>query len=200
MSQRTRSVRIGMAALAAVTVASLGMVAYATTSMKPMLSGALYGNIPNVTVRGVPAGAAPWIVKGHVKLTQNHLWATGKWLLVPKTGYMATGQSVPKVIQGTTVGVTSIEAEITFANAKAVITAPVTLSKSGDFTINTSVKLPKGAAQPVVLIGPGTSKGMKAWFASSNFLFDYGLANSSSTMSMKSSGTSGKSGGKGSGY
>ncbi len=201
MSLKTRDFKIGVAALATVAVASLGIVAYATTSSKPMVSGALFGNIPNITVRGVQAGAAPWIVKGHVKLTQNHLWATGKWLLVPKVGYMATGQPVPKVIQDTTVGVTSIEAEITFANAKPVITAPVTLSKNGDFTINAAVTLPKGAAQPVVLIGPGTSKGLKAWFASSNFLFDYGLANSS-TMSMKSSGSGSSSGGgsKSSGY
>ena len=79
MSLKTRDFKIGVAALATVAVASLGIVAYATTSSKPMVSGALFGNIPNITVRGVQAGAAPWIVKGHVKLTQNHLWATGKW-------------------------------------------------------------------------------------------------------------------------
>ena len=150
--------------------------AIAQSKVQPLLVSTLYGNIPNVTIRGVVAGNAPWIVWGHVTLTNNHLSATGKGLIVPVTGYMANGAAIPKSIAGTTIGIPTVEAEITFANQKSVITAPVKLNAQGDFTINTSVALPKNSAQPVVLIGPGTKSGLKAWFASTDFLMAYGAA------------------------
>ncbi|MCY0875755.1 MAG: hypothetical protein OWT28_05755 [Firmicutes bacterium] len=157
----------------------LGTVAFADMNAQtaPAYTGKLFGNIPNVTVRGIPAGGAPWVVDGSVKLTDNHIWASGKWLMVPKTGYLADGKPIPMKVAGTTAGFLKVVAEITFANAKSVVTAPVTLTAKGDFTINAKVMIPKGAADPVILIGPPNGMGgEKVWFASTNFLMDYGQA------------------------
>lgn len=162
----------------------LGGAAFADMNAQaaPMYTGKLFGNIPNVTVRGVQAGGAPWVVDGTVKLTDNHIWASGKWLIIPKTGFLANGKPIPMKVAGTTAGVLKVVAEITFANDKAVVTAPVALSAKGDFTINAKVMIPKGAADPVVLIGPPNGMGgEKVWFASTNFLMDYGQAMGSST-------------------
>ncbi len=173
-----------MTLIAVITAVTLTADGSAFAAMKPSstwsMQGKLFGNIPNVTVRNVQAGGAPWVVQGSYRLTSNHFYATGKWLVVPKQGYMQNGMMIPKAIAGTTVGVKSVVADITFANAKSVITAPVMLSKNGDFTFNTSIMIPKGAADPVILIGPGTQKAIKVWFASSNFLMDYGMANKQS--------------------
>lgn len=172
----------------------LGGAAFAdmSTQAAPMYSGKLFGNIPNVTVRGVAAGGAPWIVQGSVKLTDNHIWASGKWLIIPKTGFLANGKPIPKAVAGTTAGVKTVVAEITFANKPSVVTAPVTLDAKGDFTINASVMIPKGAADPVVLIGPSDGKGgEKVWFASTDFLMDYGQAmQSGSAMGSTAKGSS----------
>lgn len=179
-----------VAPLIAVAALSVGGGAFAATQSSTMLNGQLFGNIPNVTVRGVAAGKAPWIVEGHVALTKTDLTVTGKWLIIPKTGFMVNGQAIPKALAGTTAGVKSIVAEITFANSPAIVTAPVTLSTQGDFKISATVKMPAGAAQPVVLIGPAAKGKMVAWFASSNFLMDYGQykAGAMGKSSTKSSG------------
>ena len=161
-------------------------------------SGLLFGNIPNVTVRGVQAGKAPWIVQGHYKLTATNLVAGGKWLIIPKVGYMSTGQAIPKAIADTTLGVTAVGAEITFANAPSIVLPPVKLSTKGYFSINARYRLPKGANQPVVLIGPVKNGKMVAWFASSNFLMDYGAYNKAmvgGAMGASAGGSSSSSGG-----
>ncbi len=158
---------------------------------KVMMEGKLFGNIPNVTIRGVDAGKAPWIVAGSYQLTDTHFIAQGKWLIIPKNGgFLATGQPVPAKLAGTTAGITEVGAEITFANAPAVVLPPVKLNAQGDFTMNATFNWPKGAKQPVVLIGPETSGKVSVWFASSNFLMDYGLPSSGMSSSKMTSSSS----------
>lgn len=169
----------------------LGSAAFAAMHGQMMTSGKLFGNIPNVTVRGVMAGGAPWIVDGNYTLSQDHFKATGKWLIIPKTGYLANGKAIPKAVAGTTAGVTKLVAEITFANSPAIVTNPFTLNAKGDFSVNQAIMIPKGAADPVVLIGPPNGKGgEKYWFASSNFLMDYGQAMGASSTGNSSSSSS----------
>lgn len=173
---------------AAVTLfAGVGSVLAAVQSPN-LLSSPIYGNIPNVTVRGVGAGKAPWVVSGHAVLTANHLSVTGKWLLIPKQGFMNTGSPIPKTIQGTTAGFVQVGAEITFANGPAVVTAPVKLSPTGGFAINANVRLPARHADPVVLIGPMSGKKMLGWFAATDFLTNYGQANAAVASKWKASG------------
>lgn len=176
---------------------ALGTVvtAYAGLQSNVILQSNLYGNIPNVTVRGVQAGGAPWVVEGTVKLTRTDLVASGKWLIIPKTGYLANGKPIPSAVAGTTAGVTSVVAAITFANAPTIVTAPVSLNKQGNFTFNVMLNIPKNAANPVVLIGPGTKGKIGAWFASSDFLMDYGEYQPAGMNGMGNSGSTGSSGG-----
>lgn len=170
----------------------------ASMQSKVLASGKLFGNIPNVTIRGIDAGGAPWVVQGHYALTNSDLVATGKWLIIPKTGFLANGKPIPSTIAGTTAGATSVIAAITFANAPTIYTKAVPLNKKGDFTFDVMLKVPKNAADPVVLIGPGANGKMSSWWASSNFLMDYGSYTSSgSGGTMSSSG--GSSGGSSSG-
>ncbi|MHB1629707.1 MAG: hypothetical protein ACYCVB_15295 [Bacilli bacterium] len=188
-------------AAAAIAVGGGAYAAAATAQSPVLLSGPLSGNIANVTVRGVAAGKAPWIVQGRVKLTRTNLSAQGKWFIIPKSGYMYNGQPVPKALAGTTAGVKTVVADITFGNSKSVITAPVKLSPQGDFSINAKVNIPANAGQPVVLIGPGVQGKIIAWFASSNFLTDYGMVHGSpgaAGSAYAAGGAGGSKGGKGS--
>ncbi|SIT09740.1 MULTISPECIES: hypothetical protein [Alicyclobacillus] len=149
---------------------------HAEASAAVVMAGKLYGNIPNVTIRGVEAGKAPWVVDGSYQLKSNLFTASGKWLIIPKQGYMENGQPVPAKIGGTTNNIPAVGAEITFANAAPIVLPPVKLSSQGDFSFHDAIQWPKGAAQPVILIGPEKNGQLVAWFAASDFLADYGQA------------------------
>ena len=154
-----------------------GLALAAPANSSVLLKSELFGNIPGVTVRGVASATAPWVVDGHLTLTRTHLSASGTWLLIPQ-GYTATGAQVPKSLVGTTAGVPKLVADITDAQGKDVITAPVTLSKNGAFSFNVALNLTGPIGDPVVLIGlPGKkAHSIAAWFASTNFLSQYGDA------------------------
>jgi len=169
--------------LAAVgTAAALGAV-FAAVAMaagaKTLYTDALYGNIPNVTVRGVAAGGAPWVVKGSATVTATGIEASGTGLVVPP-GYMATGKPVAKALVGTTVGVPAVAAELSCGQGTSVLTAAAPLSKSGAFRIDAKVKVPVACTDPIVLVGPVAKGKMVAWFASTDFL-TYGLTGKSMT-------------------
>lgn len=179
--------RLLILASAAALFAGVGSV-FAAAQSPDLLSGPIYGNIPNVSVRGVAAGKAPWVVSGHAVLTAHHLSVTGKWLLIPKQGFMNTGTPIPRAIQGTTAGFVQVGAEITFANGRPVVAAPVKLTPSGGFAINANVTLPPHHADPVVLIGPMSGKKMLGWFAATDFLANYGQANAAAASGWKAGG------------
>lgn len=188
---------IPIAAAAVGVTAMSGIALAATSSSAVLLSSQLFGNIPSVTIRGVAAPSAPWVVDGHITLTRTHLSGSGTWLVIP-SGYLANGSAVPKALVGTTAGVTKIVADITDAEGHQYITAPVTLNKKGGFTFNVAVHLTGPIGDPIVLIGPPgkTANSISAWFASTNFLKQYGEA----TPSMIKSWTSSSTTGTGSGY
>lgn len=186
------------AAAVAGSLVVVGGAAFAAAKPAVLLQSKLFGNIPNVTIRGVSAAPYPWVVVGHVKLTRTHLYATGKWLIIP-SGLSATGKAVPKALAGTTAGVPKVAAEVTDGEGAQVVTAPVALSHTGSFTINAPIHLTGPVEDPVVLIGPpGKGKTIGAWFASSNFLTEYGLAKPGMLHTSKSS--SGSGSGSGSTY
>ncbi|WP_206885913.1 MULTISPECIES: hypothetical protein [Alicyclobacillus] len=162
----------------------------ASMSTAVVMAGKLYGNIPNVVIRGVPAGKAPWVVDGSYQLKSNLFTASGKWLIIPKQGYMENGQPVPAKIGGTTNGIAEVGAEITFANAAPIVLPPVKLDSQGDFSFHDAIQWPKGAAQPVVLIGPEKNGQLVAWFAASDFLADYGQATGTAWMNAAKPATS----------
>ncbi len=204
-----RAMRWIPVAAAAVGMAAFGGLALAApATSQVLLQSELFGNIPSVSVRGVAAASAPWVVDGHLTLTRTHLSASGTWLVIP-AGYLATGAAVPKSLVGTTAGVPKLVADITDAEGHHLITAPVTLTKTGTFSFNVAVNLSGAVEDPVVLIGPPgkTAHSIDAWFASTNFLKQYGDATpsmikswtkSSSSSSSSSSYGSAKTGSSGS--
>jgi len=171
-----------------------GLALAAPANSSVLLKSQLFGNIPSVTVRGVAAATAPWVVDGHLTLTRTHLSASGTWLVIPQ-GYTATGAQVPKSLVGTTAGVPKLVADITDAQGKDVITAPVTLSKNGAFSFNVALNLTGPIGDPVVLIGPPGKKAhsIDAWFAATNFLKQYGDVTPSMIKSWTHSSSSGSS-------
>ncbi len=185
---------------AAVGLIAVGAMAFAAPapSTGVLLTSPLYGNIPDVSIRGVAAASAPWVVDGQLTLTRTRLTATGTWLVIP-AGYLASGAAVPKTLVGSTAGVPKIVADITFTHGKSVITGPVTLSKTGAFSFNVAVNLTGPVEDPVVLIGPpGKAKGsIDAWFASSDFLQGYGTATPSMIKSWTTTTTKSSSSGGG---
>lgn len=140
---------------------------------KTLYRATLFGNIPNVTVRGVAAGLAPWVVQGTATVTATGIVAKGTGLVVPP-GYMADGKPVAKSLVGSTVGVPAVGAELTCGQGTSLVTATAPLTKRGAFDIQASVKVPAACSDPIILVGPVSKGKMVAWFASTNFL-TYGL-------------------------
>lgn len=147
--------------------------AVGAANAKPLYQSALYGNIPNVVVRGVPSDVAPWVVKGTAKITANQLIVQGRGMVVPP-GVMADGSAVPKSLIGTTEGIKQVAAELSCAQGTSVLTKLVSLSAKGDFSIHVAVKRPQPCTDPVILIGPVKNGKMVVWYAATNFL-QYGL-------------------------
>jgi hypothetical protein len=171
------------------------MALAAPANSSVLLKSELFGNIPSVTIRGVSAATAPWVVDGHVTLTKTHLTASGTWLVIP-AGYTSTGAAVPKSLVGTTAGVPKVVADVTDAEGQHYITAAVTLTKKGAFSFNVPIHLTGAVEDPVVLIGPPgkTAHSIAAWFAASNFLRQYGDATPSMIKSWTSVSTGSGSG------
>jgi hypothetical protein len=170
---RTSRVRLSLAVAAACAIGLAAAGSVGAANAKVLYSSQLYGNIPNVTVRGVKAGAAPWIVRGSAEVTTDAILAQGTDLVVP-AGDLASGKPVPKALVGTTVGIPKVAAELTCGQGTSVLTPAVTLTKQGAFKIDAQVKVPAACTDPIVLVGPVANGAMKAWFASTNFLV-YGL-------------------------
>jgi hypothetical protein len=72
------------------------------------------GSTPNIVIRGVVAGGAPWVVKnGKIVLDSNGgLKVRVKGLLIGD-GALANGNPVPPALIGTTAGVTTVHAALT---------------------------------------------------------------------------------------
>lgn len=185
--KRTLVAAVGAGTLGAALAAAAG-----AAGARTVYSSTLYGNIPNVTVRGVVAGSAPWIVKGTAKVTSTSLVVRGTDLVVP-AGYLGNGKPVPKGLINTTVGIPAVAAELSCAQGTSVLTSAASLSKKGAFSIDARVKLPTACTDPIILVGPVNKGKMVAWFASTDFLV-YGLPGKS-TLGWKGSskGSSGSS-------
>ena len=164
---------VGAGVAGASAIAGALAMASGASAAKTLYSATLFGNIPNVTVRGVASGVAPWIVKGTATVTATSIVVKGTELVVPP-GFMATGKPVAKGLVGTTVGVPAVAAELSCGQGTKVMTKAAPLSKKGAFSIDSTVKVPTACADPIILVGPLVKGKMFAWFASTNFL-TYGL-------------------------
>ena len=132
------------------------------------------GSVPNITIRGVVSGGAPWVVKnGKVQLdSDGHLVVRVKGLVIGE-GALANGAPVPPNLVGTTAGVTTVHAALTCGGPGGGVpftitpTEGVPLSPAGDFEIEADLTTPSVCAQPIVLIRIGSPTSPGPWIAAS---------------------------------
>lgn len=149
-----------------------GLVARSWADGPKVFEGHLVGGVPNVTVRGINAGGAPWTVRNSdVELsTSGHLRIRCRGLLIT-SGALASGDPVPAGLVGTVGPVTMVEAALTFNGpgggtpVTILNSDPVPLSTTGDFSLDTMVTIPAGVAQPILLIRIATAGGPGPWIA-----------------------------------
>jgi len=134
----------------------------------------VFGSTPNITIRGVAAGGAPWVVdNGKVKLDPSGNLTVRIDGLVIGAGALANGSPVPDSLIGTVATVTMVHAALTCGGpgngVPFTITATdaVPISSDGNVVINAQVSIPDVCAQPIVLIRIGTPTAPGPWIAAS---------------------------------
>lgn len=134
----------------------------------------VFGSTPNIMIRSVLSGGAPWVVKnGKAKLDPNgRLVVRVKGLLITD-GALASGDPVPSALVGTTATVTMVHAALTCGGPGGGVpftitpTDAVPLSSNGDFDIVAELMLPQVCSQPIVLIRIGDPESPGPWIAAS---------------------------------
>lgn len=156
-----------------VSVALASGTIYSASGPK-IVNSHVFGSTPNITIRGVLAGGAPWVVKnGKAQLSPNgRLRVRVKGLLIGD-GALASGDPVPPSLVGTVATVTTVHAALTCGGpgggAPFTITPTegVPIDSNGDFEIDEEVSIPEVCAQPIILIRIGTPAAPGAWIAAS---------------------------------
>ncbi len=133
-----------------------------------------FGSTPNVTIRDVLAGAAPWVVdRGKVQLDPSGRLKVRIRGLVIGEGVLANGNPVPANLVGTVATVTMVHAALTCGGPGSGVpftitaTDAVPISSNGDLDINAHLSIPSVCAQPIVLIRIGTPAAPGPWIAAS---------------------------------
>jgi hypothetical protein len=133
-----------------------------------------FGSTPNITIRGVLSGGAPWVVKnGKITLDPSGRLKVRVKGLVIGEGALANGNPVPAGLIGTTAGVTTVHAALTCGGPGGGVPFTITptdgvpLDSDGDFVIDAQVTIPDVCAQPIVLIRIGTPETPGPWIAAS---------------------------------
>jgi hypothetical protein len=156
------------------------LVLFATTAAKhpsdgpKIVNAHAFGSTPNVTIRGVVAGGAPWVVKnGKIQLDPDgHLTVRIKGLLITG-GALANGNPVPDNLIGTVATVTTVHAALTCGGPGGgtpftiTPTDGVTIGANGDFEIDAQITLPEVCDRPIVLIRIGSPTAAGPWIAAS---------------------------------
>jgi len=156
----------------------LASVTNAVASGPKILNTSVFGSTPNITIRTVPSGGAPWVVdNGKVQLDPDGCLRVRVKGLVITSGALANGNPVPDKLVGTTAGVTMVHAALTCGGPGGGVpftitsTDAVPLSPAGDFEIDTNISIPSVCAQPIVLIRIGTPAAPGPWIAASSLDF-----------------------------
>lgn len=127
------------------------------------LNDHVIGSTPNVTIRGVTSGAAPWVVdEGKAKLDPNgRLRVKVRGLLIAG-GALANGDPVPANLIGTVGPVTMVHAALTCGGPGGgtpftiTSTDAVSLGPQGNFDIDAQLSVPAVCDRPILLIRIGT--------------------------------------------
>lgn len=133
-----------------------------------------FGSTPNITIRGVLSGGAPWVVdNGKVQLDPSGRLKVRVRGLVIGQGALANGNPVPANLVGTVAGITMVHAALTCGGPGSGVPFTITptdgvpISSDGDFVIDAQLEIPSICAQPIVLIRIGTPATPGPWIAAS---------------------------------
>ena len=139
-----------------------------------VINNHVFGSTPNITIRGVAAGGAPWVVKnGKAQLSPDGQLRVRVKGLVIGDGVLANGNPVPENLIGTTAGVTTVHAALTCGGPGGgtaftiTSTDGVSLNSKGDFEIDAELVIPSVCAQPIILIRIGSPTAPGPWIAAS---------------------------------
>ena len=153
---------------------ALGSASVFSADGPKVLNNHVFGSTPNITIRGVDAGGAPWVVKnGKVQLRPNGRLIVRVKGLVIGEGALANGNPVPANLIGTVAGITTVHAALTCGGPGGgtpftiTPTDGVPISPDGDFEIDAEISIPDGCAQPIVLIRIGVPATPGPWIAAS---------------------------------
>jgi hypothetical protein len=157
---------------------SLVFLASATVFSKEgpkVVNANAFGSTPNITIRTVPSGAAPWVVdNGRIQLSPSGKLKVQIKGLVIGEGALASGDPVPPSLVGTVATVTMVHAALTCGGPgggtpfTVTSTDAVPISSSGDVEITDHLTIPSVCAQPIVLIRIGAAGAAAGpWIAAS---------------------------------
>jgi len=153
---------------------ALGSAAISSADGPKVINNHVFGSTPNITIRGVLSGGAPWVVKnGKAQLSPDgHLRVRVKGLVIGE-GALANGNPVPANLIGTVAGVTTVHAALTCGGPGGgtpftiTSTEGVPLNSDGDFEIDAELEIPSVCAQPILLIRIGSPATPGPWIAAS---------------------------------
>jgi hypothetical protein len=137
----------------------LGSINPSSAAGPKVLNAHVVGSTPNITIRTVVSGGAPWVVQeGKAQVdSKGHVTVHVSGLLIA-SGALANGNPVPTALVGTVGPVTSVHAALTCGGPGSGVpftitaTDAVPLSARGDFEIDAHITLPTTCDRPVLLI------------------------------------------------
>jgi hypothetical protein len=164
-----RSSRLAILVIAAILAGASAFPTLALGRSRSLFEfGDLVGSTPNMTVRSVPSGGAPWVANGSAELGRD-----GR-LEVHVEGLLLTNTGNP-LLDGTTGPVRGVRASLACEGTNVVATTGVVpLDASGNAEIEETIALPSSCVGPIVLIRIGatsTNPGplLGPWIAASGF-------------------------------
>jgi hypothetical protein len=158
--------------------AAMASVSNAAPDGPKVLNTRAFGSTPNVTIRTVASGGAPWVVdNGKIQLDPDGRLRVRVKGLVIGAGALANGNPVPANLIGTVATVTAVHAALTCGGPGGGVPFTITstdaapLSPAGDFEIDAHLSIPTVCAQPILLIRIGTPDAAGPWIAASELSF-----------------------------
>ncbi|HWO03120.1 MAG TPA: hypothetical protein VNS63_28015 [Blastocatellia bacterium] len=141
---------------------------------RKVINAQAFGSTPNITIRGVVSGGAPWVLKnGKITLDTNGRLKARVRGLVIGDGALANGNPVPPNLIGTVAGITTVHAALTCGGPGGGVPFTITptdgvpIDAAGNFQIDAQITVPTVCAQPIVLIRIGAPAANGPWIAAS---------------------------------
>ena len=148
--------------LSVLLVLLLGSITLSSADGPKVLNAHVDGSTPNITIRTVASGGAPWVVKEGKAMVDpsGNVRVRVRGLLIA-SGALASGDPVPAAVVGTVGPVTMVHAALTCGGPGAGVpftitsTGAVPLNPQGNFSINAHITLPATCDRPILLIRAG---------------------------------------------